>query len=99
PRSGHRVTEAQRQLNAKPAKAAEQETEWFGGVATRRARPDSDGSANRSDGVRRFVDPSDPIAPAGPHRGPAAEPYRSVSLCLCGRKTLRSLRPLRDFSL
>jgi hypothetical protein len=51
----------------------------FGGVAWRRARPESDGSTNSRD-YFLFVDPSDPAALAGPQGGPAAEP----SLSLCG---------------
>jgi len=40
-----------------------------------------------------FVDPSDPAVPAGPQRGPAAEPL-ALRLCVSvAKNSWRSLRP------
>jgi len=70
-------------LNAEPAKTAEGKADRFGGVATRRARPESDGSANRFPiaSVRGSVR-------SGRASRPASRAGRrtscSVSLCLCG---------------
>lgn len=77
------LPQSRRGTEGAQARRPRSEQERFGGVAVRRARLDSDGSTNNESPVV-FVDPSDPVALAGPQCGPAAEPIASVSRCLCG---------------
>src|SRR4029079_2095046 len=78
------ATETQRHRDTRwLAGGAHSETPRFGGVATRRQRPDSDEYASPCD-RDRFAYSSDPAACAGLRSRPGAEPDSSVTLCLCG---------------
>ena len=60
----------------------------FGGVAKRRARPESDGNTSRVE-IAWLVFPSDPAAPAGLLRRPAAEP---IGVFFALRRTRNNVR-------